>query len=156
MLEFVCLPWSEVCSARVTSLLLLLLLSINHAYGEIPWSQSALPWLALGAVVSCSPTASVPAYVVSTVFPMCTARLGLSRCLGPGECLHSFIHCTQIVLHHNMVICRVMCGNTLTHPFKRLFTQAKISTNVNYHHHQLRVQELLPIPPTVIRPGLGT
>ena len=26
MLEFVCLPWSEVCSARVTSLLLLLLL----------------------------------------------------------------------------------------------------------------------------------
>ena len=28
MLEFVCLPWSEVCSARVTSLLLLLLLTI--------------------------------------------------------------------------------------------------------------------------------
>ena len=27
VLEFVCLPWSEVCSARVTSLLLLLLLS---------------------------------------------------------------------------------------------------------------------------------
>ena len=27
MLEFVCLPWSEVCSARVTSLLLLLLFS---------------------------------------------------------------------------------------------------------------------------------
>ena len=26
VLEFVCLPWSEVCSARVTSLLLLLLL----------------------------------------------------------------------------------------------------------------------------------
>ena len=25
VLEFVCLPWSEVCSARVTSLLLLLL-----------------------------------------------------------------------------------------------------------------------------------
>ena len=29
VLEFVCLPWSEVCSARVTSLLLLLLLLIK-------------------------------------------------------------------------------------------------------------------------------
>ena len=29
MLEFVCLPWSEVCSARVTSLLLLLLLLLD-------------------------------------------------------------------------------------------------------------------------------
>ena len=28
VLEFVCLPWSEVCSARVTSLLLLLLLNL--------------------------------------------------------------------------------------------------------------------------------
>ena len=26
MLEFVCLPWSEVCSARVTSLLLLFIM----------------------------------------------------------------------------------------------------------------------------------
>ena len=35
VLEFVCLPWSEVCSARVTSLLLLLLLlygTANHCY----------------------------------------------------------------------------------------------------------------------------
>ena len=30
VLEFVCLPWSEVCSARVTSLLLLLLLFIGN------------------------------------------------------------------------------------------------------------------------------
>ena len=29
VLEFVCLPWSEVCSARVTSLLLLLLLFMS-------------------------------------------------------------------------------------------------------------------------------
>ena len=29
VLEFVCLPWSEVCSARVTSLLLLLLLLLT-------------------------------------------------------------------------------------------------------------------------------
>ena len=32
MLEFVCLPWSEVCSARVTSLLLLFI--INKAYSK--------------------------------------------------------------------------------------------------------------------------
>ena len=34
VLEFVCLPWSEVCSARVTSLLLLLLLLITPACDE--------------------------------------------------------------------------------------------------------------------------
>ena len=35
MLEFVCLPWSEVCSARVTSLLLLLLLLEKADYNCI-------------------------------------------------------------------------------------------------------------------------
>ena len=32
MLEFVCLPWSEVCSGRVTSLLLLLILPVLYYY----------------------------------------------------------------------------------------------------------------------------
>ena len=36
MLEFVCLPWSEVCSARVTSLLLLLLLLLGAVLGQMP------------------------------------------------------------------------------------------------------------------------
>ena len=30
VLEFVCLPWSEVCSARVTSLLLFLIIVMNE------------------------------------------------------------------------------------------------------------------------------
>ena len=34
VLEFVCLPWSEVCSARVTSLLLLLLLLLHHHHHQ--------------------------------------------------------------------------------------------------------------------------
>ena len=45
MLEFVCLPWSEVCSARVTSLLLLLLLlNIKIIYGaSLPQDRVPLP-----------------------------------------------------------------------------------------------------------------
>ena len=36
VLEFVCLPWSEVCSARVTSLLLLLLLLLIFVLNGLP------------------------------------------------------------------------------------------------------------------------
>ena len=35
VLEFVCLPWSEVCSARVTSLLLLLLLMLGSSCSNL-------------------------------------------------------------------------------------------------------------------------
>ena len=34
VLEFVCLSWSEVCSARVTSLLLILLVGMGVVSGE--------------------------------------------------------------------------------------------------------------------------
>ena len=47
MLEFVCLPWSEVCSARVTSLLLLLLLLLVHNWTFV-WPSFCWP--------SCGPT----------------------------------------------------------------------------------------------------
>ena len=36
VLEFVCLTWSEVCSARVTSLLLLLLIVIGALFASCP------------------------------------------------------------------------------------------------------------------------
>ena len=39
MLEFVCLPWSEVCSARVTSLLLLILFSPTRSGVEPPQAR---------------------------------------------------------------------------------------------------------------------
>ena len=46
MLEFVCVPWSEVCSARVTSLILLLLppLSLNYSL------LAGLDWLIVTAL----------------------------------------------------------------------------------------------------------
>ena len=37
IIEFVCLPWSEVCSARVTSLLLLLLLLLSYRITKKLW-----------------------------------------------------------------------------------------------------------------------
>ena len=48
VLEFVCLPWSEVCSARVTSLLLLLLLLLDDYIQYVlpgQWPMLYLPGL---------------------------------------------------------------------------------------------------------------
>ena len=53
VLEFVCLPWSEVCSARVTSLLLLLLHSHIISYKQLQTPSVAAAAAAQAARASC-------------------------------------------------------------------------------------------------------
>ena len=100
VLEFVCLPWSEVCSARVTSLLLLLLLllllkqySITVSHGDhFPnkighildwgWPERYTPRLPVGA---CGQEQGRPMASTSMSSSGLHARQGLKVALGEGN-----------------------------------------------------------------------
>ena len=85
VLEFVCLPWSEVCSARVTSLLLLLLLLLL-----LPRGQFLMAFLNLNGILEPGFEVFIPLFALpySTQIPHCVAKLGSLWAVGlmSGSC----------------------------------------------------------------------
>ena len=132
--EFVCLPWSEVCKSDKPYIIITLLI-IRYLYSYIRYDTSYIVNSMYNKRLICFPTPGRGLPYGS--------GLGLSRCLGPGECLHSFIHNKRLrALDH---VTQMFLGESQASPFAHYRYKSNIGNNkINNDTVPLTSKSMLP------------